>query len=39
MKIEPLFKWYDLWIGIYVDTKNRVIYILPLPMIGVKISY
>jgi len=39
MKIKPLFKWYDLWIGVYIDTKNRTIYILPLPMLGLKISY
>jgi hypothetical protein len=38
-KIRPFFRLYDLWIGIYVDTKNRAIYIIPIPMIGIKISY
>lgn len=36
--IRPFFRWYDLWIGAYVDTANRAIYICPLPMIGVKIQ-
>lgn len=34
MKIKPIFAWYDLWIGIFVDTKKRRIYVLPLPCIG-----
>ena len=38
MKITPFFRWYDLWIGAYVDTKNRTVYLCPLPMVGVKIS-
>lgn len=37
--ISPLFRWYDLWIGGYIDLKNRSIYILPVPMLGVKITY
>ena len=35
MKIQFLFKWYDLWVGIFYDRKNRWIYILPLPMMGI----
>ena len=33
------FRWYDLWIGVYVDTVNHNIYICPLPMIGMKIHW
>ena len=33
------FRWYDLWIGMYIDTKSRAIYICPLPMIGVKVVW
>ncbi len=32
------FAWYDIWIGIYIDTKNKKVYICPLPMILVTIS-
>jgi hypothetical protein len=38
-RVSAFFRWYDLWIGLYVDTKNRAIYICPLPMIGIKIVY
>ena len=39
MKITPFFRWYDLWIGAFWDTKNRVLYICPLPTIGLKIEF
>jgi hypothetical protein len=35
MKIQFLFKWYDLWVGIFYDRKNRWIYLLPLPTVGI----
>lgn len=38
-RIEPFFRWYDLWIGAYIDTKNKMIYICPLPMVGIKVFY
>lgn len=38
MKITPFFRWYDLWIGIYIDTATRAIYICPVPMLGVKVQ-
>lgn len=39
MRIKPLFAWYDIWIGVFIDTKKSKIYILPLPCIGVVISF
>lgn len=39
MKFQPFFRWYNLWIGAYVDTKNRAVYVCLLPMLGVKISW
>jgi hypothetical protein len=39
MKITPFFRWYDLWIGMYIDTKGKAVYICLVPMIGIKISY
>jgi len=39
MKIKPFFRWYDLWIGAYIDTANKSVYICLIPMFGVKISW
>jgi hypothetical protein len=37
--IKPFFRWYDLWIGAYIDTAAGVVYICPLPMVGVRVQY
>lgn len=37
INITPFFRWYDLWVGVYVDTKNDALYIIPFPMFGIKI--
>lgn len=39
MKIEPIFAWYDIWIGVFWDRKQRILYILLIPMLGLKISF
>ena len=38
VKIQFIFKWYDLWIGFFYDKKKNWIYFLPLPMIGIIIK-
>lgn len=38
MKIRPMFAWYDLWIGVFVDQAKRRIYVFPLPCIGLRID-
>lgn len=38
-RVTVFFRWYDLWVGVFVDVKSRVIYICPLPMVGVRIRY
>ena len=32
------FAWYDLWIGAYIDTKRRRLYICPIPCLLFTIS-
>jgi hypothetical protein len=39
MTITPFFRWYDLWIGAYVDRPNRTLYVCPVPMFGIKVRY
>ncbi len=36
--VSAFFRWYDLWIGAYWDRENRVLYICPVPMFGLKIK-
>ena len=36
LKIKPFFRWYDLWIGAYIDTKDKSLYVIPFPMLGLK---
>lgn len=36
--INPFFRWYDIWIGLYIDKDSKTIYFCPLPMIGLKIK-
>lgn len=38
MKIKFIFKWFDFWIGIFIDKQKNTIYILPVPMIGISIT-
>lgn len=37
--IRAFFNWHDAWVGVYLDTKKRIIYVCPLPMFGIKITY
>jgi hypothetical protein len=39
MSIKLIFAWYDLWIGAYWDRKAKVLYVLPLPCLGFKITF
>lgn len=38
MKITPFFRWFDLWVGAYIDVQNRTAYICPIPMFGFKVQ-
>ena len=33
-----MFCWYDLWIGIYIDRKNKTAYVVPFPMLVIRIK-
>lgn len=39
MRITLFFRWYDLWVGAYIDRANRAVYVCPIPMFGVKIEW
>jgi len=37
MKVQLQFKWFDLWIGLFIDSKNKVLYMCLIPMVVIKI--
>jgi hypothetical protein len=37
-RVKFIFAWYDFWIGLFWDSKRNALYILPLPMFGVRIT-
>lgn len=39
MTIRPLFAWYDCWIGLYWSSKDRRLYILPVPCFGIVLQF
>lgn len=39
MSCRLFIAWFDLWIGAYWERRTRTLFILPLPMIGVAISF
>jgi len=38
-RVKLQWKWYDLWVGVYIDTPGRAIYVCPLPTIVLRIYY
>jgi len=38
VRIQPIFRWFDLWIGLYIDREKRTVYLFPVPMFGFKIT-
>jgi hypothetical protein len=39
VRVKFFFRWYDLWVGAYIDTGGRAVYLCPLPMVGVKLTW
>ena len=37
LRAKRFFRWYDLWIGAFIDTEASRVFICPIPMCGVKI--
>jgi hypothetical protein len=39
IKIRPMFAWYDIWVGLFIDKAKSTAYFFPLPMLGLKIKW
>lgn len=36
MKVSIGFRWFDLWVGVYIDRHNNAVYVCPLPTVVIK---
>lgn len=39
MKISIGFRWFDLWVGLYIDRHNRAVYVCPVPTLVIKLQF
>lgn len=37
-RVRPIFAWFDLWVGVYIDRPNRRVYVFPVPCLGIVIQ-
>ena len=38
-RIKPMFAWYDLWIGVFIDQPRSRAYVFPIPCFGFRIEW
>ena len=39
MKVRPIFAWFDLWVGVFIDRPRQRVFIFPLPCLGIVIDW
>ena len=39
MKAKLMFAWYDFWVGLFWDSKKRMLYFFPIPMFGIVLKF
>jgi hypothetical protein len=38
-RVRPIFAWFDLWVGVFIDWPQRRLYLFPLPCIGLRVDF
>lgn len=38
LEFDLFFAWYDMWVGIYYDRHDNVVYVVPFPMFVIRIQ-
>lgn len=38
-RVRPMFAWYDFWVGVFYDRRKSALYVFPVPMLGVRVSW
>ena len=39
MRVYPIFAWYDFWVGFFWDRRDKRLFILPIPMVGLVLDF
>ena len=39
MRVRPIFAWYDLWVGVFIDARRGRVYLFPVPMVGIVLEW
>ena len=39
VRVDPVFAWYDAWVGFYWDREKRWLYVLPIPFLGLVFKF
>lgn len=37
-KLDLIYRWFDIWIGIFIDEANSTYYIFLIPFIGFRLK-
>lgn len=38
-RVERYFRWYDLWVGVYIDPNSPTVYLTYFPTLGLKFYF
>lgn len=38
-RVKVIFRWFDIWVGLFIDMANKKLYIFGVPMLGVCVEW